>query len=131
MEYEVRWPIVGTILTVSRYVIMLCIYVGFTCVIYSIFTIEHPQGPQYTIPISVTMQCVINLTVQYFTCYLGLWIAQTAKDFLGWELRRLSELMENAKATISFCPMLAILFVGTRMRALMITNNKGAPQGWA
>merc|ERR1719171_932147 len=38
--------------------------------------------------------------------------------------------MENAKATIMFCPMLAILFVGTRMRALMITNNKGAPQGW-
>merc|ERR1719389_456203 len=27
--------------------------------------------------------------------------------------------------------MLAILFVGTRMRALQITNNKGAPQGWA
>merc|ERR1719261_1823249 len=27
--------------------------------------------------------------------------------------------------------MLAILFVGTRMRALQITNNRGAPQGWA
>merc|ERR1719235_2726645 len=27
--------------------------------------------------------------------------------------------------------MLAILFVGTRMRALQITNQKGAPQGWA
>merc|ERR1711907_710254 len=43
---------------------------------------------------------------------------------------RLTELMEDAKATIAFCPMLAILFVGTRMRALLITNNKGAPQGW-
>jgi hypothetical protein len=29
-----------------------------------------------------------------------------------------------------FCPMLAILFVGTRMYALQITDNKGAPQGW-
>merc|ERR1719473_1292983 len=38
--------------------------------------------------------------------------------------------MLDAQATIAFCPMLAILFVGTRMRALMITNNKGAPQGW-
>merc|ERR1719265_1846821 len=53
-----------------------------------------------------------------------------AKDFLGWEMRRVSELMENAKGTIQFCPMLAILFVGTRMRALMLTDNKGAPQGW-
>merc|ERR1719473_2471351 len=26
--------------------------------------------------------------------------------------------------------MLAILFVGTRMRALQITRNRGAPQGW-
>merc|ERR1719262_471858 len=77
------------------------------------------------------MQCVINLTVQFFTVYLLIWIAQTTKDFLGWELRRVSELMENAKATIAFCPMLAILFVGTRMRALLITNNRGAPPGWA
>ena len=26
--------------------------------------------------------------------------------------------------------MLAILFVGTRMRALLLTDNRGAPQGW-
>merc|ERR1719236_444483 len=102
---------IGAVLTVAKYIILFSIYVGFSCVIYSIFTIEHPAGPQYTPPISVTMQCVVNLTVQYFTVYLMLWIGQTAKDFLGWELRRVSELMENAKATIAFCPMLAILFV--------------------
>ena len=97
---------------------------------HSIFTFEHPQGPQYTIPISVTMQCVINLTVQYFTVYLMLFIAQTVKDFMKYPLPKLTNLMEKAEGTINFCPMLAILFVGTRMRALMITNNKGAPQGW-
>merc|ERR1719191_804059 len=130
MEYEVNNVVPGVVMAVIRFCITIYIYVGFTCVIYSIFTIQHPQGPQYTPPISVTMQCVINLTVQFFTVYLGLWIAQTAKDFLNYELPRLTELMEDAKATIAFCPMLAILFVGTRMRALMITNNKGAPQGW-
>merc|ERR1719379_2062637 len=130
MEYEVNNTGLATVLTIVRFCITFCIYVGFACVIYSIFTIEHPQGPQYTPPISVTMQCVINLTVQFFTVYLGLWIAQTAKDFLGWDLPRVTELMQDAQATIAFCPMLAILFVGTRMRALMITNNKGAPQGW-
>merc|ERR1719217_213329 len=130
MEYEVNNAAIGGVLTVVRFLIMIGIYVGFSCVIYSVFTIEHPAGPQYTPPISVTMKCVINLTVQFFVCYLGLWIAQTAKDFLTWELPKLKQLMENAKSTIMFCPMLAILFVGTRMRALMITNNKGAPQGW-
>jgi hypothetical protein len=70
MEYTVENKLLGTILTVGRYAIMICIYVGFTCVIWSIFTIQHPQGPQYTPPISVTMQCVINLTVQFFIIYL-------------------------------------------------------------
>merc|ERR1719161_3401046 len=130
MEFEVNNTGIATVLTIARFCITFCIYIGFSCVIYSVFTIEHPQGPQYTPPISVTMKCVINLTVQFFTVYLGLWIGQTAKDFLKWELPKLTQLMENAKLTINFCPMLAILFVGTRMRALMITNNKGAPQGW-
>merc|ERR1719316_2566588 len=130
MEYEVSNTGLATVLTIVRFIITFSIYIGFSCVIWSIYTIEHPAGPQYTPPISVTMKCVINLTVQFFTVYLGLWIAQTAKDFLGMELPKTTQLMENAKATIMFCPMLAILFVGTRMRALLITNNRGAPQGW-
>merc|ERR1719262_845802 len=132
MKYTVEGTnaAIGGVLTVVRFLIMICIYIGFSCVIYSVFTIEHPQGPQYTPPISVTMKCVINLTVQFFTVYLGIWIAETVRNYVGMELPKVSQLMENAKGTIGFCPMLAILFVGTRMRALMITNNKGAPQGW-
>merc|ERR1719389_921139 len=134
MKYTVEGTnaMIGGVLTVARFLIMLCIYIGFTCVIYSIFTIEHPAGPQYTPPISVTMKCVINLTVQFFTVYLGIWIAETVRNYVGvfWIMAKLGNLMENAKGTINFCPMLAILFVGTRMRALLITNNKGAPQGW-
>merc|ERR1719389_671653 len=134
MKYTVEGAnaMIGGALTVARFLIMLCIYIGFTCVIYSVFTIEHPSGPQYTPPISVTMKCVINLTVQFFTVYLGIWIAETVRNYVGtfWIMAKLGNLMENAKGTVAYCPMLAILFVGTRMRALLITNNKGAPQGW-
>merc|ERR1740138_1272414 len=35
-----------------------------------------------------------------------------------------------SKATLAFAPMLAILFVTTRMYALLITDKKGAPQAW-
>merc|ERR1719372_558 len=78
------------------------------------------------------MKCVTNLTVQFFVVYLGIWIAETVRLYIGrmWIVVRLGELMDNCKGTINFCPMLAILFVGTRMRALLITNNRGAPQGW-
>jgi len=131
MEYTVENKLLGTCLTVGRYAIMICIYIGFTCVIWSIFTIEHPQGAQFTPPISVTMQCVINLTVQFFFVYGMIWACITLKEFTGFEWALLSQTMENAKGTCQLCPMLAILFVGTRMRALQLTSNRGAPQGYA
>merc|ERR1719453_1573570 len=38
--------------------------------------------------------------------------------------------IEAAKSTLAFAPMLSILFVTTRMYALLITDKKGAPQAW-
>merc|ERR1719359_1081425 len=85
MEYEVENKALGAILAIGRYVMMVCIYVGVGCVIYSIFTIEHPKGPEYTIPISPTMQCVINLTFQFFFVYIWIWAAITIKEFTSYE----------------------------------------------
>merc|ERR1719405_308623 len=130
MEYTVENKLFGTVLAIGRYVMMICLYIGAGCVIYSIFTITHPKGPEYTIPISPTMQCVINLTFQFFFVYIWIWAAITVKEFTGFEWALLTQTMENCKGVVMFCPMLAILFVGTRMRALMLTDSKGAPQGW-
>merc|ERR1719426_186929 len=130
MEYNVENKMLGSILAIGRYVMMICIYVGVGCVIYSIFTIQHPKGPEYTIPISPTMQCVINLTFQFFFVYIWIWAAITIKEFTGFEWSLLTQTMENCKGVVMFCPMLSILFVGTRMRALLLTDSKGAPQGW-
>jgi len=130
MEYTVENKLFGTVLAIGRYVMMICLYIGAGCVIYSIFEIEHPKGPEYTIPISPTMQCVINLTFQFFFVYIWIWAAITVKEFTGFEWALLTQTMENCKGVVMFCPMLAILFVGTRMRALMLTDSRGAPQGW-
>jgi len=131
MEYEVENKLLGSVLAIGRYVMMICIYVGVGCVIYSIFTIQHPKGPEYTIPLSPTMQCVINLTFQFFFVYIWIWAAITIKEFTGFEWALLTQTMENCKGVVMFCPMLAILFVATRMLALQLTDSKGAPQGWA
>ena len=53
---------------------------------------------------------------QFFVVYFELWLAQRCKDFPGMEMPKLTQLMENAKLITEFCPMLVILFVGTRMR---------------
>jgi len=130
MEYEVENKAFGTLLAIGRYVMMICLYIGAGCVVYSVFTIQHPKGPEYTIPISPTMQCVINLTFQFFFVYIWIWAAITIKEFTGFEWALLTQTMENCKGVVMFCPMLSILFVGTRMRALMLTDWRGAPQGW-
>merc|ERR1719271_830380 len=104
MTFKVENKALGAILSVGRYLIMFCIYVGFTCVIYSIFTIQHPKGDQYTPPISVTMQCVINLTFQFFFIYLMIWICVTIKEFTGYEWKLLINTMENLKGTVAYCP---------------------------
>jgi hypothetical protein len=130
MEYTVENKMFGTILAIGRYVMMICLYIGVGCVIYSIFTIQHPKGPEYTIPLSPTMQCVINLTFQFFFVYIWIWAAITVKEFTGFEWALMTQTMENCKGVVMFCPMLSILFVGTRMFALQITDSKGSPQGW-
>eukprot|EP00747_Dinoflagellata_sp_TGD_P166494 gnl/TRDRNA2_/TRDRNA2_189359_c0_seq1.p1 gnl/TRDRNA2_/TRDRNA2_189359_c0~~gnl/TRDRNA2_/TRDRNA2_189359_c0_seq1.p1 ORF type:complete len:620 (-),score=53.14 gnl/TRDRNA2_/TRDRNA2_189359_c0_seq1:107-1966(-) len=131
--YVEGMPILTAILKVCEYLILLCIYGGFTAVIVSIFLIEHPKGPEYTRPIAPAVQCVIILVIQFFLVYLMIWIIIRIQDFNGRPLSgmRFFTALEKARNTVMMAPMLCILFVATRMRALELTDNKGAPQPWA
>merc|ERR1719388_702354 len=132
-EYKVESNTLGKCLTVFRFLLMFTLYSCTFAVVCSVFTIEHPDGKELTPPLSPTMQCVLNLAFQYFIIYLLLWIYYTIEDLSGVELTMLAtakDALESAKATVQFAPMLSVLFVMTRMRALQITQQKGAPQGW-
>jgi hypothetical protein len=118
-------------ISAARFLIMLCVYSGAVAVVCSVFTIEHPKGPEHTPPLSPTMQCVTNLASQYFFIYLLLWIFYTVKDFFDYDMAFLKDAIETAKTTVQFAPMISVLFIATRMRALQISDNKGSPQGWA
>merc|ERR1719460_1848410 len=91
---------------------------------------QQPDGKELTPPLSPTMQCVLNLAFQYFLIYALLWIFITVEDFTSFKLVEAKDAIESAKSTVQFAPMLAVLFIATRMRALQMTDNKGAPQGW-
>merc|ERR1719261_1105467 len=140
VEFVMENQTVMMIVVAVRWICLLALYGGFVAVIYSVFVIEHPTDVSLTPPISPAMQCVMNLTVQYFFIYLCLWVCITAQQFLGS-----SDMMDQAigifdagRATVMFAPMLSILFVGTRMRALQLTKATdgtipptAGPQGWA
>jgi len=92
--------------------------------------VKNEVNPSF-LALAPSIQCVINLSVQFFLVYLFTWALITLRDFTGYEWALLTQTVENLKAVVQFCPILSILFVATRMRALQITDYKGAPQGWA
>jgi len=124
-------PMLAKVLAAGRWVIMVCVYVAGTAVVCSVFTIEHPDGAEFTPAVSPTMQCVINFAFQYFLIYLLLWAFYTVEQFSSWKgLATAKDAVESAKSTVQFAPMLCVLFIATRMRALQITDQQGAPQGY-
>jgi hypothetical protein len=130
---------IGLAITAVRWVALLALYGGFTAVIVSVFIIEHPTDVSLTPPISPAMQCVMNLTVQYFFIYLVLFICITAKQFSDADvLDSCIWIFEGAQKTVMFAPMLSMLFIGARMRALQLTKAtdgtippSAGPQRWA
>merc|ERR1719160_2254322 len=113
---------------------MISFYGGAVGVAYSIFAFEAPAGPQATLPVSPTVQCVVNLTFQFFFVYFMMTAMLTVSEVTGgaipMEKWTLFAAIDSTKATLAFAPMLSILFVTTRMYALLITDKKGAPQAW-
>lgn len=154
VSFNMQNQIVGIVLTAVRYACLLALYGGTAAVVFSVFVIEHPDGPAKTPPVSPAMQCVINLTVQYFFIYIMLFACITIKSFSMGNtvdaeqgLQTESEfskimtkaigIFDAAKGTVMFAPMLAILFIGARMRALQLARAKdgtispqAGPQAW-
>jgi len=132
--FEVPNPMLGYVLLAVRYVCMLSFYGGAVGVAYSIFTFEAPAGPEATLAVSPTVQCVVNLTCQFFFVYFMVTAMLTVSEVTGgavpMEQWKLFAAIDSTKATLAFAPMLSILFVTTRMYALLITDKKGAPQAW-
>jgi len=144
IAFAMENPTVGAVMTALRYVCLLALYGGIAVVVYSVFVIKHPEGFDQTPPVSPAMQCVINLTVQYFFIYIMLFVCITVKSFgagNGLEandaergfaseapftsmLNKSIAIFDAARGTVMFAPMLAILFIGARMRALQLSRNK-------
>jgi hypothetical protein len=137
--FEMESQCVMILLTVVRYIALLALYGGFTAVMVSVFIIEHPEDVSLTPPLSPAMNCVMNLTIQYFTIYLLLFVCVTLKQFTGLGFFTLGiNILEAGQKTVMFAPMLAILFIGVRMNSLQLAKaqdgtipSTAGPQGYA
>jgi hypothetical protein len=91
-------------------------------------------------PVSPALQCTMNLTIQFFVIYLLLMVIKTVRDFSEGKVWFIAikdkfiaaqNTLNNAATTVFMAPMLCILFISARMRALQIDPKTGAPQAWA
>ena len=80
-------------------------------------------------PVSTSMQGVISLMIQYFVIYTALAMVRTAADTfnLSYEGLLIQGMLKNATYTVAYAPMLAVLFLGCRMRVTWLTQGKGNP----
>lgn len=121
----------STILEVARLASLFLMYLAIIVIMVSVFLIEHPDGPESTPIISPAMWNVLFCTQYYFIVHILLWIALTARKYSHACMELADFLWGPARDSVAFCPILCVLFIGMRIRALQITNNKGAPQWWA
>jgi cytochrome bd-type quinol oxidase subunit 2 len=95
---------------------------------------EKQQALVAKTPVSTTMKCVIFLIFQYFIIYTGLFITQTVNKVRPTTLPRLERCLLCVTKTLYFAPMLCVLFLATRMRAVQLsqgmTEKYDLPQWW-
>lgn len=126
--------IVGQVL---NYLMLLCIYGGACVVAVAIILMKSPSGQ--TPPVSPAVQCVFILFDLYFFCYTCLVIFQTVLEFKNVKLvGTLVAVFDAGVKTLMFSPMLCLLFLGARLRALQLTRTvdgkvppNAGPQVWA
>merc|ERR1719450_1171739 len=71
------------------------------------------------------------LASQFFLVYGGIQICKSITDWVKIKLTALEKALDGATNSMFFAPMLAVLFIGARMRALQMDPVNGAPQKWA
>lgn len=82
-------------------------------------------------PLSTTLHCILIYEFVYFGVMASQTITVLLEDIEYAELPMTLNTTLSAGVSLGLAPLFCILFVATRMRALQITEQLGAPPGWA
>merc|ERR1719298_86267 len=95
-----------------------------------------PMFTEKTMPkVSPALQCVLGLSMQYFIIYTVLALVRTTNQFTNNAHVGVQKILETACSTVTYAPMLSVLFLAARMRAIQLTQGETEkykmPQPWA
>merc|ERR1719443_682657 len=94
---------------------------------------DVPAGRKgmYFRPVSVTLQCVMALTVASLIVYTLLSLSRNADELSAtFTPSTFTQTLTVASRTAAFAPMMCMLFVGCRMYVLATTEGLGEPPAW-
>jgi len=122
-------------MTALRYAILLGLYGGLTGIIVGINIYVPPgQTDLRNVPAPApAILCTMILAVVFFLTQFIIVLCQTYTEFMGVDfyagyIHKIKKVMHDAERTMDFAPMLAIVFLAARMRAL---QHDSQPQAWA
>jgi len=127
--------LLAALFTTLRYAALLALYAGFAGVVVGVFMFEPPTGvwEGAVPPLSPAVACTVALSTMFFTVYFLLAASRTYSQFTKGStgLSYFEHTMSMAANTMGLAPMLCVLFLGARMRALQMDPVSGNPQRWA
>lgn len=108
-----------------------CIYVGTLLTLLSVAGMESKSSLETSTPapLSTAMCCVMALTVVYFGSYLLLTAGSLLRRFMGNWAQWAQSTASGVQRSLAFAPMLCVMMIGVRMRAMQIGVRD--PPYWA
>lgn len=117
------------IFTILKYGASILLYLSFAIVCTDIVLMDAPyNGPKL---VSAAVTATMILSVQFFVIYFALAVMNTITQLWGPIAQKLTSVFEMAAWTLSMAPMLCVLFIVARMRALQVNPSGDGPQLWA
>jgi len=110
----------------------LLVYVCLGVNIASIYLIPGTDGTSASAPaLSPAINATLVLAAMYFGVHILTSLAFFAQDVFKKGSKMLQDTLLAAGVSCSYIPLLSILFIAARMRALQISDQKGSSQVWA
>jgi len=118
---------------IVQHTFAIVVFLGLVATIIAIFFQGPPRADGTTARylLSPTMVAVIQLNSLFFFVAFGQELCFMSRDVFGKSSKMLMDTLIASTVSTNFCPLLCVLFLGCRMRALQITQQKGAPPRWA
>merc|ERR1719424_916751 len=87
------------------------------------------DGPE-VLPVPTTARCIVIMVCQYMLIYTALAVCRSYHEFSGTAKGSVEAGLKSAAQTLTYGPMLCVLFIACRMRVEFLSDGKDQPQMW-